>query len=81
MERKKNTTDYDEPIKTVMAWVGGWKVGGPGDGKDDTRWQPDELAWHFWMCGSRVIRIFPFLEEKPDSSRSESLMSHFESYL
>jgi hypothetical protein len=61
-----------------MACVGGWKDGGPGGGKDDARGQPDELTW---MCGSRAIGIFPFLAEKNGSSRSEPLMSRFESHL
>ena len=64
-----------------MACVGGWKGGGPAGGKDDARWQPDELTLQFWMCGSRAIGISPFLVEKTGLSRSEPLMSSFESYL
>ena len=64
-----------------MACMGGWKGGGPGGGKDDARQQPDELTLQFWMCRSQAIGIFPFLVEKTSSSRSEPLMSHFESYL
>jgi hypothetical protein len=67
---------------SLVACLGGWKGGG---GKDDARRQPDERinellalldAWK-----SSKYRFFLFWQKKTGSSRSEPLMSRFESYL
>jgi hypothetical protein len=71
-------TDYDGAIRAVVAFLGGWKGGG---GKDDARRQPNELLALLDAWKSSKYRFFLFWRQKSGSSRSEPLMSRFESYL